>query len=231
MAFSPDGKTLATGSDDGTARLWDVATRRRIGSLSNGDADEPVDSVAFSPDGKTLATGGWDGTAQLWNVAARQQTAACPTAPKRVYSVAFSPDGKTLATGTGTGNGSSTGTGGAAQLWDVTTGQQIGGPLSGDTGTVASVAFSPDGKTLATGSWDGTARLWDVGMDPYSLIENPPGQQGTDPIYSVAFGPACNTLATGASTDTHVTVQLWDTAAHRPISRPSAAAASAHSVR
>ena len=72
-----------------------------------------------------------------------------------------------LATGTGTGNGSSTGTGGAVQLWDVTTGQQIGGPLSDDSSTVASVAFSPDGKTLATGSWDGTApRLWNVGVDP-----------------------------------------------------------------
>ena len=220
-AFSPDGNILATGSGDGVARLWDVATRRRIGSLPNGDTDEPVDSVTFSPDGKTLATGGWDGTAQLWNVATRQQTASLSDGTEAIYSVAFSPDGKTLATGTGTGNGSSTGTGGAVQLWDVTTGQQIGGPLSGDTGTVASVAFSPDGKTLATGSWDGTARLWDVGMDPYPLIETPPGQQqGAEPIYSVAFGPACTGLTTGANTDTHMAVQLWDTAAHRPISPP-----------
>ncbi len=220
VAFSPDGNILATGSGDGMARLWDVATRRRIGSPLSDGADDPVDSVAFSPDGRTLAIGTWGGTAQLWNVATRQQTASLSDGTEAIYSVAFSPDGKTLATGTGTGNGSSTGTGGAVQLWDVTTGQQIGGPLSDDSGTVASVAFSPDGKTLATGSWDGTARLWNVGVAPYSLIENPPGQQGTNRIYSVAFSPACKALATGASTDSGVTVQLWDTAAHRPISPP-----------
>src|SRR5215470_8937320 len=153
VAFSADGKTLATGSADHTVRLWDVATRRQIGKPLTGRTNA-VYSMAFSPDGNTLATGSNDHTVRLWDVATRRQIGKPLTGHSdAVNSVAFSPDGKTLATGSADYT---------VRLWDVATRRQIGRPLTGHTDAVNSVAFSPDGKTLATGSLDDTVRLWDV---------------------------------------------------------------------
>src|SRR6185437_5818908 len=110
VAFSPGGRTLATGNADGTTRLWDMASHQQIAVLT-GPAG-PVDSVAFSPGGRTLATGNADGTARLWDMASHRQIATLTGLAGPVSSVAFRPDGKTLATG---------GADARVRLWDVAT--------------------------------------------------------------------------------------------------------------
>ena len=203
VAFSPDGKTLAIASHDGTARLANVATHRQIGGpLTAGR--RPVDAVAFSPDGKILATAGGDGTARLWDVATHRQIGAPLTADTSpVIAVAFSPDGKILATASWDGT---------ARLWDVATHQQIGAPLTTDNKIVNAVAFSPNGKILATASWDGTARLWDVATHRQIGAPLTVSSFAT----AVAFSPNGTVLAT-ASDDG---AQLWDVATHRQIGAP-----------
>jgi WD40 repeat protein len=207
VAFSPDGKTLASGSSDSTVILWEATTGKRIGQpLSVSGNTSAVNSVAFSPDGKTLAAGRSDSTVILWDVASgkpiRQPLSGHTYG---VFSIAFSPDGKTLASGGGDHT---------VILWDVATGKRIGQPLTGHTNWVNSVTFSPDGKTLASGSWDNTIILWDVETG------KPIGQPlsgHTDVVASVAFSPDGKTLASGSWDNTII---LWDVESDKPIGQP-----------
>ncbi|MEU3910352.1 trypsin-like peptidase domain-containing protein [Streptomyces sp. NPDC029721] len=192
VAFSPDGKTIASASGDKAVRLWDVESGRTSATLS-GHRDA-VASVAFSPDGKTLATGGDDKTVRLWQVATRRLMAVFEGHNKPVTSVAFSPDGKTIASGSGDRT---------ARLWDVDTTKSR--TLSGHTDSVNSVAFSPDGGTLATGSGDQTARLWDVATGRARTLTGHENE-----VVSVAFSPDGKTVATGSGDQT---ARLWDVAA------------------
>jgi WD40 repeat protein/tetratricopeptide (TPR) repeat protein len=148
--FSPDAKTVLTTSQDGMARMWDVATGQLLGMpLQHGV--KKIHQVLFSPDGKTVLTRHDANSIRLLDVATGEPVALAFQQLQGVRVAAFSPDGKTLLTGS---------TDKTAQLWEVATGKAIG-PALLHTGSVDQVAFSPDGKTMATGSNDGV-RLWEV---------------------------------------------------------------------
>ncbi len=186
VSFSPDGKTIATASNDDTARLWTLngqllqEFKGRQGS---------VNSVSFSPDGKTIATASSDNTARLWMLNG-QLLQEFKGHQGSVNSVSFSPNGKTIATAS---------TDKTARLWTLN--GQLLQEFKGHQGYVYSVSFSPDGKTIATASDDNTARLWTLNGQ---LLQEFKGHQGY--VYSVSFSPDGKTIAT-ASTDK--TARLW----------------------
>ncbi|MEO3826485.1 protein kinase [Actinomadura sp. B10D3] len=210
MAFSPDGRFLATGggirsqgtetSVDGKVHLWDMKkrallTKKPLTATGSGESDG-VTALAFSPDGGTVAVG-VDQAVQIWDVSTLEQRGRPISGlATTVSSLAFGPDGATLAIGATR----------TAALWNVRDRRQIGTPLTGHAGTVASLAFSPDGGTLATGGDDGVVKLWDTAGQ--SQIGAPlAGHSG--PVTALAFGRDAASLTTGDDT---ATVRRWNIA-------------------
>lgn len=190
VAISPDGRTLAAGSDDdGTISLWDTATREQKGTLNEGSL---VRDVVFSPSGQLLAVGDDSGDVLLWDVATRQRIATL-AAGNPVGSVAFTADGQLLAVGDDSG---------AVAVWNVAAKQRTA-TLDAGSDPVDSVAFSPDGQLLAAGD-NGVATLWNVATRQRIVSLN----SGA----SVAFSPNGQLLAVGSFAGR---VSLWNVATQR----------------
>ncbi|WP_293146281.1 protein kinase [Microcoleus sp. bin48.metabat.b7b8b9.023] len=210
VAFSPDGATLASGSEDKTIEMWNLHGGKRWYTLT-GHSDW-VTSVAFSPDGATLASGGRDKTIQIWDLNKGKWWYALRGHEDRVYAVAFSPDGQVLASGSRDKT---------VQLWNLNKGRPMSA-LSGHAGGVEAVAFSPGGEFLATGSRDKSLQLWDwrngrsictlaehgdwvraIVFSPISLAgQTPP----SPPLVRGGAGAGSSILATGSRDGT---AKLW----------------------
>ncbi len=201
LAFSPDGATLASGSMDGTAKLWDVASGGIILSIAVDEGRRvSVFSVAFSPDGSMLATGSeafallnkftarYDHRVKLWELGTGRNIATFEGHTNAILSLGFSPDGTTLASGSRDKT---------AILWDLATGQNIA-TLRHER-VVRTVSFSPDGSTLASGSTDGILKLWDAStgekIASYRHLDDWLGWEQA--VYSIAFSPDGTALAAG----------------------------------
>jgi len=189
VAFSPDGKLLASGGADWTVFIWDVEKKEILKRIKEHEGS--IYSVTFSPDGKLLASGSADHTIRIWEVETGKLLKVFEY-ESRISSIAFSPDGRFLASGSPNYR---------ICIWSIETGKRSK-TLEGHTGVIHSIAFSPDGDFLASGSGDCTIRIWDINSgECLSVLE-----EHEDRVHSVAFSPDGRFLASGSA---DCTIRIW----------------------
>ncbi|WP_318699320.1 MULTISPECIES: WD40 repeat domain-containing protein [unclassified Roseofilum] len=189
-SYSPDGKTLASGTYDGTIKLWDAGTGKELTTLTY--SEEPVSRVSYSPDGKTLVSGSDDGIIKLWDLETGEDLITLIGHQKFLSRVSYNSDGKTLVSGSADGT---------IKVWDLETGEELI-TLIGDRESAGSVSYSPDGKTLASGSHNGTVKVWNLetGEDLITLT----GDRGL--VNRISYSPDGKTLASAGADGT---IKLW----------------------
>jgi WD40 repeat protein len=236
VAFSPDGRRIVSGSRDNTLRLWDAASGKPIGPPLQGHTSSVI-SVAFSPDGRRIVSGSLDNTLRLWDAASGK-----PIGPPlqghtdSVYSVAFSPDGRRIVSS----SQDNTLRLWAGPAWQeslplachklrdhrlltslpwlnsarAVCHQLVWSQNRDQEDAVNSVAYSPDGRRIVSGSVDNSLRLWDAAS---GKPIGPPLQGHTNSVSSVAFSPDGRRIVSGSWVNS---LRLWDAASGKPIGPP-----------
>lgn len=197
FAYSPDGKTIAI-CDGERFGLWDAITGKPLMTLGKGLPE--VKSIAFSPEGDTIATVRWNGTIQWWNARTGENTKTFPSSIVNSGTIRFSPNGKTIAISEGR----------ELSLYNAESGKYLT-TIQGHKDYISGFAFSPDSKTVASGSNDGTARLWDANTGKNLKIFNMLPTKHPDKIVRIdppKFSPDGKTLAFRSEDNT---LWLWNT--------------------
>jgi eukaryotic-like serine/threonine-protein kinase len=209
IAFSPDGRRLATAGKDSSIRIWNMATGTESMVLAGHRL--PVRSLAFSPDGRRLASSAFaegdesqqHGEVKIWDAATGNVLQTLPDLPARVYAIAFSPDSRFLACALGQHQHRSQPAPDEVHIFDAAAGR-MAGILRGHAGPVMRVAYNPKFPMLASGSDDGTVKLW----NPAKPDAVPVTLEHDGPITSVAFSPDGKWLVSASYGDP--TIKVWD---------------------
>ena len=189
LAYSPDGKRIASGDWDKAVRIWDADTGELVTVLLGHEA--AVRALAYSPDGTHVVSGSVDTTVRVWNISTGASR-VLKGHQGSVYSLSYSPNGEYLASG-------SVDT--TIRVWNISTGASR--VLKGHQGSVYSLSYSPNGEYLASGSVDTTIRVWDITTGETTVVL----EGHRDAVYSLAYSPDGNDIASGGSDST---VRIWD---------------------
>ena len=182
LAFSPDGKTLASGSKDMTVRLWNTERRKKLKTLKGHVGW--ITALAFSNDGKIIASGDTDSIVRLWDTHKGNELAILNGHKNTIVALTFAPNGKTLASASADGT---------IRFWDANTGTEISIFATGHTESVKAVAFSADGATLSSAMFNGTVQQYDI-KTGQELTPFTTGHQKM--TYAVVLSPDATLLAT-----------------------------------
>lgn len=191
VVFSPNNQLLASGSSDGTIKVWDIISGACLQTLEGHK--KSINSVIFCPNGHRLTSGSSDSTIRVWDIDSGVCLQTLEDHESVVKSVVFSPDGQQLASGSGDGT---------VRVWDIESGTCLR-TFKGHNFSINSVAFSLNGQQLASNSNDTTVRIWDVKSDDH--LQSQEGHE--DYVSSVIFSPNGQLLAS----DSYDTVRVWDT--------------------